>query len=236
MNTATDSARRLRIGGFLPFTSVDYPGALAAVIFCQGCPLRCIYCHNRELLPARGEARVDWDEVCSHLARRSGLLDAVVFSGGEPLMQRALAPAIAHIKKLGFKVGLHTSGIAPNRLRTILPLLDWVGFDVKAPFEKYEQVTGVKEAGSKARQSLATLASAEIDTEIRTTVWPTLVDSGEVRRIAEEIGALGFQNFALQEARDPQTNMPKGGKIFEDLPMQENLRDIFSEYTIRRAV
>jgi len=235
MNKAVDPARSLRIGGFLPFTSVDYPGALAAVIFCQGCPLRCVYCHNRELLPIRRAARTKWEDVCSHLVRRAGLLDAVVFSGGEPLMQRALTPAIALVKKQGFKVGLHTSGIAPDRLSTVLPLLDWVGFDVKTSFDKYEEVTQVKGAGEKVRQSLAILASAGIDIEIRTTIWPRLVDSVEVRNIAEEIAAMGFQNFAIQEARDPQTNMPKGGEIFGDLPIQERLRNTFSEYTIRRA-
>ena len=94
MNAISKQAARLRIGGFLPFTSVDYPGALAAVVFCQGCPLQCVYCHNPALLPARAKTHIKWDDVHAHLTERVGLLDAVVFSGGEPLMQKALAPAI----------------------------------------------------------------------------------------------------------------------------------------------
>ena len=77
----------LRVGGFVPFTSADYPGALAAVVFCQGCPWRCGYCHNPHLMPARGDAGRDFDGILDWLESRRGLLDAVVFSGGEPTAQ-----------------------------------------------------------------------------------------------------------------------------------------------------
>ena len=46
------AAESLRVGGLVPLTSIDFPGELAAVVFTQGCPWRCVYCHNPELLPA----------------------------------------------------------------------------------------------------------------------------------------------------------------------------------------
>ncbi len=235
MNKPVDPAKSLRIGGFLPFTSVDYPGALAAVIFCQGCPLRCVYCHNRDLLPARGATQIEWREVHAHLARRKGLLDAVVFSGGEPLMQKALLPAMTAAKSLGYRIGLHTSGIAPDRLRAVLPVLDWVGFDVKAPFEKYDRVTGAKHAGRKARQSLTMLAETEIITEVRTTIWPGVIDAVDVRTLYREITEIGVQNFTLQEAREPTTRGPVGGDIFTDLELQSEMQNEFTNFTIRRV-
>ena len=84
-------ADALRVGGFVPFTSTDYPGALAAVVFCQGCPWRCGYCHNPHLIPARGDDERDFARIVEWLGTRRGLLDAVVFSGGEPTAQAELA-------------------------------------------------------------------------------------------------------------------------------------------------
>ena len=85
----------LRIGGFTPFTTTDYPGQLAAVVFCQGCPWRCAYCHNPHLLPVEGPESHAWPDLLRFLASRRGLLDAVVFSGGEPTLQGGLADASA---------------------------------------------------------------------------------------------------------------------------------------------
>jgi len=103
----------LKIGGVIPFTTIDYPGHLAAVLFCQGCPWRCGYCHNQELLDETAPAKFSWDEVLAFLERRRELLDAVVFSGGEPTMQPGLLQAIGTVKSMGFLAGLHTGGAFP---------------------------------------------------------------------------------------------------------------------------
>ena len=66
----------LQIGGLTPLTSTDFPGCLSAVVFCQGCPWRCAYCHNPHLQPARGAAMVGWPSILARLVRRRGLLDA----------------------------------------------------------------------------------------------------------------------------------------------------------------
>ncbi len=90
----------LRVGGLTPLTATDYPGHLAAVVFCQGCSWRCAYCHNSHLIPPRASAQIEWPAVMQFLARRVGLLDAVVFSGGEPTLQPSLAQALS--KSHGF--------------------------------------------------------------------------------------------------------------------------------------
>ena len=48
------------------------------------------------------------------------------------------------VRELGFQVGLHTGGQFPERLARVLPQVDWVGFDVKAPWDAYERVTGCR--------------------------------------------------------------------------------------------
>ena len=104
----------LLIGGLLPFTTIDYPGCLAAVLFCQGCPWRCVYCQNHEILDPRTPGSVPWSQVVELLQRRRGLLDGLVFSGGEATRQPGLLSAAQEVKALGFAVGLHTAGIYPD--------------------------------------------------------------------------------------------------------------------------
>jgi hypothetical protein len=98
MGVATTSADRLRIGGLTPLTSLDYPGELAAVVYCRGCPWRCPYCHNADLQDAAGPAALGWRDIVTFLEGRRGLLDAVVLSGGEPTAQQALPAALAEIR------------------------------------------------------------------------------------------------------------------------------------------
>lgn len=116
--------RRLKVGGITPFTATDYPGKLAAVMFVQGCPWRCGYCHNPHLQPRLVHSPMPWPPVLELLRRRIGLIDTVVFSGGEPTIDPALAHAIGAVRALGFEVGLHTADAYPKRLLETLPLLD----------------------------------------------------------------------------------------------------------------
>jgi anaerobic ribonucleoside-triphosphate reductase activating protein len=141
----------LRVGGLTRCSATDYPGKLAAVVYCQGCAWRCGYCHNPELQSARGAREIPWADVVSFLERRRGLLDAVVFSGGEPTQQPGLAAAMRQVREMGFLVGLHTAGIVPWRLEKVLPLADWVAMDAKAPFAEHERVTGVAGSARRAR-------------------------------------------------------------------------------------
>lgn len=198
---APAAAPRLRIGGLEPFTSTDYPGALAAVVFCQGCPWRCGYCHNPHLIGAHGDQEVDFGGVVAWLASRRGLLDAVVFSGGEPTAQRELSAAIDAVRALGFAVGLHTGGAYPRRLADVLPRLDWVGIDVKAPFAQYATVTGASGSGMSAFASLDRVRSAGIAYEVRTTVHPLLTSPDAMELLAVELAARGVERWVLQPFR-----------------------------------
>jgi pyruvate formate lyase activating enzyme len=158
----------LRVGGLTRLSAADYPGKLAAVVYCQGCAWRCGYCHNPELRPARGAHEIPWAEVVSFLERRRGLLDAVVFSGGEPTQQPGLAAAMREVKAMGYCIGLHTAGIVPRRLAEVLPLADWVAMDAKAPFADHEAVTGVRGSGQRARRSIQLIRASGLACELHT--------------------------------------------------------------------
>ena len=142
-----------------------------------------------------------WQAVLDFLDRRQGLLDAVVFCGGEPTVDRYLDSAIEEVRQRGFKVGLHTAGIYPGRLRTLLPKVDWVGFDVKAPFADYAATTGVRASGIPAQESLTHLLASGVAYEVRTTHHPSLLSSGKLTSMASSLRRQGVETFALQEFR-----------------------------------
>lgn len=158
----------LRVGGLTRLSGSDYPGRLAAVVFCQGCAWRCAYCHNPHLLPKKGREEVAWTEVVSFLERRRGLLEAVVFSGGEPTLQRCLDEAMREVKALGFLVGLHTAGIVPRMLERVLPLVDWVAMDLKAEWHEHACVTGVGGSGERAKRSMQLILASGVASRFHT--------------------------------------------------------------------
>lgn len=158
----------LRVGGLTRLSASDYPDRLAAVVYCQGCAWRCGYCHNPHLLPRSAPDLIPWNEVVGFLDKRRGLLDAVVFSGGEPTLQASLGEAMREVKALGYLIGLHTAGIYPRALERVLPLVDWVAMDLKAPFEEHERVTGVPGSGRRARASLDLLVASGVPFRLHT--------------------------------------------------------------------
>ncbi|MDQ5977772.1 MAG: pyruvate formate lyase activating enzyme [Verrucomicrobiota bacterium] len=191
----------LPVGGFEKLSTVDWPGQLAAVVFCQGCAWHCGYCHNPHLIPfARAADGPAWPKVLAWLGRRQGLLDAVVFSGGEPTWHAELGEAIRQTRALGFKIGLHTGGPSPERLERLLPLLDWVGFDFKAPFADYAKVTG-RDDGVPARRSLEMIRAARIACEIRTTWHPALLPDADLQTMADSLADLGCTEWVIQRFR-----------------------------------
>lgn len=201
MLTLAVDAATIRVGGLVALSTTDFPGRLSAVIFCQGCPWRCAYCHNPHLLPRHGTREISWQSVVAFLRRRQGLLDAVVFSGGEPTLQAGLSAAIGEVKAMGYEIGLHTAGIDPQCLRKILPLVDWVGLDIKAAFDDYAGITESPMSGRRARQSLALLLESGIDYEVRTTVHPHLLPPVKLLNLARELASCGVRQYAVQEHR-----------------------------------
>ena len=199
--TNMDTHASLRVGGVTPLSATDWPGQLAAVVFCQGCPWRCGYCHNPDLIPAQSDSEIAWADVLDFLKRRQGLLDAVVFSGGEPTLQASLPEAMREVRALGFKIGLHTGGMYPKRLTAVLPLVDWVGLDVKAPIADYARITGVQDSGEPVCESLNLLLASNVAYEIRTTVHPALLADEEVVELANDLAGHGVKRYVVQAFR-----------------------------------
>ena len=189
------------VAGLVPFTTIDYPGCLAAVVFFKGCPLKCPFCHNPDLQENDGKGEMEWADILSFLASRKGKLDAVVLSGGEPLMQPDIVDLARQVKELGFKVGIHTSGVYPDKLRQMVSYIDWVGLDIKAPWNKYDSVCGRPQMGEKVKESLSFLLEQGISFEARTTCDPDCLTPDDILAIAKELKADGVKTYAMQHYR-----------------------------------
>jgi pyruvate formate lyase activating enzyme len=230
------STTELRIGGFVRLSSCDWPGELAATVFCQGCPWRCRYCHNTHLLPADSPGQIAWPSVLDFMRGRVGLLDGLVFSGGEPTLQQGLAAAMREVRALGFRVGLHTAGPYPDRLAALLPLVDWVGFDAKAPFDDYTRITGVPGSGERARDSLLRILASGVAYEVRTTVHPALLDETMLHKLAGTLTDLGVRRYVLQAFRSAgcSDSALQSDVTVPALGLPQAARARFAELIVRR--
>ena len=211
------AAHELNIAGVTPFSTVDWPDMLAATVFLQGCPWNCFYCHNPALIDPRAQGEVAWSDVTDLLCDRIGLLDAVVFSGGEPTLQRALIPAMEFARTLGFQVGLHTGGAYPGLLAQALPHVDWVGLDIKALPEAYDVVTGRPRSAENAWRSLELVlgnrllragTDRPLDFEVRTTVHPAAIDDAGLHELGCRLADAGVDCWAVQRFRETGARSP----------------------------
>lgn len=195
----------MRIGGFVPFTLLDFPGRVAAIVFLQGCNYRCPYCHNRALIPMRPpEKRLAPEKVIrKHIEEYSDRLDGVVVTGGEPTLQQDLPDFLGWIRSLGLETKLDTNGSRPRVLAKLLSaeLLSYVAMDIKAPLDKYPALTGRRNAADNVQQSIRLIAHSGVEHEFRTTVDETLLlpdDLLEIKRLVP----LGSP-YRIQQARNP---------------------------------
>ncbi|WP_297723256.1 anaerobic ribonucleoside-triphosphate reductase activating protein [uncultured Mobiluncus sp.] len=246
----------LVIAGVTPFSTVDWPGKLAASVFLQGCPWNCGYCQNFAIIDPRTPAGYEEADLWELLGRRRGLLDGVVFSGGEPTRQAALVPAAQRVRDLGFLVGLHTGGAYPQRLVQLLEagLLDWVGIDVKGLAQNYPQVVGrtqARQAGTDAWKALDLVLAAHRagtlpDYEVRVTAYPG-TEAGDTNpsalpALARALQERGVERLALQQARPDGTRpefqelcaQTQAKSFAADLARQaEELTGMFAHFVFR---
>lgn len=198
----------MRIYGLQKLSLVDYPGKTAAVLFTGGCNFRCPFCHNFGLVQDPGEP-LDDGEVFGYLKKRTGLLDAVVITGGEPLIHPDIADLIEKVRALGYPVKLDTNGTFPARLAELLTrgLVDYVAMDIKNSREKYYLTAGCDVDLDSVNKSIMLLKSGTTDFEFRTTVVSQLHEEEDFVNIGEWIK--GGEKYYLQRFKDSE-NVPYG--------------------------
>lgn len=228
----------MKVAGLVPFTTIDFPEKLAAVVFFQGCPLKCPFCHNPDLQLFDKAETLSWQDVLSFLKDRKKRLDGVVLSGGEPLMQPDILSVVTVIKELGFKVAIHTAGVYPDKMKQLLPLIDWVGLDIKAPKSKYHILSGRETVVKNVFETLELLSDSTLDFEVRTTLDPNHLDINDIYELADDLKPFQIQTYALQKYRTfpgdiNPPSMQEIEKFFQDEGLISTLKSQFSKLIIR---
>ncbi|MBN2251772.1 MAG: anaerobic ribonucleoside-triphosphate reductase activating protein [Candidatus Altiarchaeota archaeon] len=212
---------KIEFAGIVDASTMDCCGkGVCAVVYLCGCPFRCPWCHNPELVSATGNCRTsDADDVI-HRLRENFLVDAVTLSGGEPLMQECLPALIHKIKNnTGLDVKLDTNGFFSKRLALILPYIDSLSMDIKAPLdERYGKATGREKdwhsVVQNIEESLGLLREWNGMKEARTTVVPGIIETREgIEKIASAVERGGFQRYIIQQFRADRTLDPEYGKL-----------------------
>ena len=193
----------IQLGGWAKFSSCDFPGRLVSTVFAQGCPWECLYCHNPALISPTQPGSVEWRTVVDFMSSRKELLDGFVFSGGEPTRQESLVDAARDIKNLGFAVGVHTSGVYPSRVRSLLDegLVDWFGLDVKTSLDRYASVVQRTVNPKRILESLDSILSSGVDVEIRTTIHQSYLNKSDVDDILALLASRNVSQWVVQRVR-----------------------------------
>lgn len=136
-----------RIHSVETFGAVDGPG-IRFVVFFQGCPLRCVYCHNPDSWEKDGGTEITAEELASQILRYKSFIKngGVTLSGGEPLLQSEFAEEVLRLCTAnGFHTAIDTSGVIPlSKCKGAVDKADMLLLDIKAiDSELTKKLTGV---------------------------------------------------------------------------------------------
>lgn len=189
--------------GFEKLSLVDYDDNLTATLFMAGCPFRCPFCHNGELVlhPERAQT-ILFAEILDYLQKRKGILDAVCISGGEPTLMPDLEEKIRAIRGLGYLIKLDTNGCNPDKVKDLVGkgLLDYVAMDIKNSKSKYMVTCGTKIDLGAIEESVRFLMECGVRYEFRTTMMEEFHSEDDMEAIGRWIQ--GAPRYFLQRYID----------------------------------
>ena len=188
----------MRLGGLQKTTLIDYPEKVSAIVWTVGCNFRCPFCYNKEIVTGDVEL-IPEQQVFSFLKKRKNMLEGLVVTGGEPLLQDDIENFCKKVKKLDYLVKIDTNGSFPERLQKLIHdgLVDYIAMDVKAPLGKYEGITNVKVDVEKIKRSIKIIRSSSVDHEFRTTFVPGFLEMQDILEISDLLK--GAKRFYLQQ-------------------------------------
>lgn len=211
----------MEFGGFQKLTLLDFPEKVACTVFTKGCNFRCPFCHNAGLVTHIDDYTVSEEEVLSYLKKRSGMIDGLVITGGEPLLHKEIGSFIRKVKELGFLIKLDTNGSRPDILKELLDegLLDYVAMDIKNKKEKYNETCGISVDLSDIEKSIGILRNSGVPFEFRTTVSRDLHTAEDIEEIAK--WTHGEQKYYLQNFVDSGDTIETGLAPVSDENLQK---------------
>ena len=225
----------MKIGGTF-ISSLDFPGKISLVISTGGCPLRCPYCHNPELIDGGEEIAIE--DLFQKIDDSLDFIDSLVITGGEPLMQlRDVKKIFDYAKSQGLETKLDTNGCYPERVTEILDHVDYLGMDIKAPFDRYLEIVG-SDIGKKVEKSLEiVLDSDSTFLECKTTFVPGLISLEDIKEISREIECdlYTLQQFRNRVVLDPALEKTPSPSPQELRKIAEIIKPVLKKVKIKTA-
>ena len=221
---------KVNYAGTVSISTVDWRGKAAVTIFFRGCPLRCPYCQNHPYLQEPDPVELDF--VKEQIKKSKPFVSAVVFSGGEPLMQKAILPLAEFAREIGLSIGIHTNGYYPEMASEMVKqkLVDKFFIDIKASPddpELYGKVTGCGESEAvkeipehitaSIMKTLEIADSCGLELELRTTLIRNFIGS------EEEIASIAAWISKHMKNRELTYVLQQG---IPEHSLQENLREL----------
>lgn len=215
----------MRIDGLQTLTLLDYPGKVACTVFTSGCNMRCPFCHNASLVCGEVPPFMEKEEFFAFLKKRTGVLDGVCVTGGEPLLQEGLIPFLLEVKEKGFTTKLDTNGLLHDRLRAVVEAgaVDYVAIDIKNCKARYAETAGVPGLDlAPIEKSVQFLMEGSVDYEFRTTVVKELHNKADFDEIGRWLK--GAKRYFLQSFKDSGDILSPGLSPMEKADLLE-IRD-----------
>ena len=215
----------MRIDGLQTLTLLDYPGKVACTVFTSGCNMRCPFCHNASLVCGEVPPFMEKEEFFAFLKKRTGVLDGVCVTGGEPLLQEGLIPFLLEVKEKGFTTKLDTNGLLHDRLRAVVEAgaVDYVAMDIKNCKARYAETAGVPGLDlAPIEKSVQVLMEGSVDYEFRTTVVKELHNKADFDEIGRWLK--GAKRYFLQSFKDSGDILSPGLSPMEKADLLE-IRD-----------
>ncbi len=217
-------------------TLIDYPGKISCTTFTHRCNFSCPFCHNPELVIEKWDKKISQgfteDKVLEFLKSRKGKLDAVVITGGEPLLwNKDLMSFLEEVKKMGYLIKVDSNGSFPEVLDDYIKkeIVDYWAMDIKNSESFYSETAGVNVDIEKIKKSIDLIKNSEVDYEFRTTVVPGLHDLEKVKGIGKLVKnskRFVIQNFRKGKCIDKKYSDLKGF----DKEVLSGFKSVLEEY------
>ena len=221
----------MQIHGLNKTTLLDYPGHVAATVFCGGCNFRCPFCHNSDLvINPMSQPLISEEEILDFLNKRKNILSGVCITGGEPTLQPDLENFIQRIKDLGLLVKLDTNGYRPEIVKKLVQkgLIDYIAMDIKSGTSGYKTASGMVDfEWNNIKESIDFIMNSGVQYEFRTTVVNGIHKKEDFEEIAQLIK--GCDSYFLQNYKDNENVITPGFTGFSKGEL-ETFADIVRPY------
>ncbi len=190
----------MNVRGIYKTSLIDFPGRISTVLFLGGCNLRCRYCYNFDIalnsdkLPA-----YDWNEILEFLKKRSGVVDGITISGGEPTINHELFSLASELRKLSLDIKIDTNGLRPDIVLKLIEngLVDYFAVDIKTSPGKFRELTRTDLDFGRIAETLDYIREHGVDYEVRSTCIPEFLDRDDLAQIRDCTGRV--KRYYLQQ-------------------------------------